>query len=141
MQVFLVSVRTALIYGPGELLEARAVGGNQMYLQLNWPDACPFDEWEGYAVVAPERQEVWGLSQPGPVVDGVIAFEFLYSPQPIPPQDRKLFPQKKTSKPATKAQDDEVWSFYQEEGDRANSSAGYQDPAHHPDTFQRQDEV
>ena len=127
MQVFFVSIRTALIYGPGELIEARSVGADQMNLRMIWPIAYDFDDWEGYAVVVPERNEVWGLSHPAPAPEqGELEIEFPFTPQPIPPADRKLFPRYSTPAPAAEEQaaDEEVWSFYQEEsvGHRSSDS-------------------
>lgn len=92
MQVFFVSIRTAKIFGPGEVLEVRSSAGEQMYLRLSWPYAEMFEEWEGYAVVVPERNEVWGAGQPH-VNNGEVEFEFPFTPQAIPPQELKLFTQ------------------------------------------------
>ncbi len=92
MQVFFVSIRTAKIFGPGEVLEVRSSAGEQMYLRLSWPYAEMFEEWEGYAVVVPERNEVWGAGHPR-VEEGEVAFEFPFTPQAIPPQELKLFTQ------------------------------------------------
>lgn len=133
MQIFFVSVRTGLIYGPGDLLEARASESNRMTLRLSWPNAYGFDEWEGYAVVAPERDEVWGLSHPGVPESGELSVEFAFTPQAIPPQERKLFAAPEPARPAPKAQADEeeTWSFYQEE---ASS------PYDQQDSFQRDSE-
>ncbi|PKL75796.1 MAG: hypothetical protein CVV27_13530 [Candidatus Melainabacteria bacterium HGW-Melainabacteria-1] len=106
MQVFFVSIRTALIYGPGELEDAQGDGAGQMQLHLSWPHSYVFDEWEGYAVVVPERGEVWGLSQPQ-VEDGRIEVSFPFTPQPIPPQDRKIFEQGPRTAQAPAANDSE----------------------------------
>ncbi|MEZ0375480.1 MAG: hypothetical protein ACAI44_40705 [Candidatus Sericytochromatia bacterium] len=145
MQVFFVSIRTALIYGPSELLEARPTGADQLYLRVSWPHAYGFDDWEGYAVVVPERDEVWGMIHPR-LGEGELEAEFTFAPQPIPPKDRKLFvaqeakagepkanPQKpsKASKSSPKASskespqpaagsepaeaEEEAWNFYQED--------------------------
>lgn len=90
MQVFFVSVRTALIYGPGDIYEVYSIDESTMYLRTNWPHAYQFDEWEGYAVVVPERNQVWGLSHPKLEAGELIA-EFPFTPQSIPPKDSKLF--------------------------------------------------
>lgn len=131
MQIFFVSIRTALIYGPGELLEARGSASNQMLLRMSWPNDYAFDEWEGYAVVAPEQNEVWGLSHPKQASNGEIEIEFPYTPQAIPPQDRKLFPDPPPEKPEAKPQDEETWSFYQEHED--HSLPYTQQDSYHPD--------
>jgi len=93
MQIFLVSVRTALIYGPGEMLVLSESSGNQVFLKMTWPHARDLNDWEGYVVVAPERNQVWGLCQPeweSDYQENLQVF-FTFAPQPIPPKDRKLF--------------------------------------------------
>lgn len=91
MFVFFVSVRTARIYGPGEILEVYSTQNEaQLYLRMSWQYPYQFDEWEGYAVVVPERNKVWGLSHPK-VEDQELVMEFPFTPQDIPPKDRQLF--------------------------------------------------
>lgn len=90
MQVFYVSLRTALIYGPGEILDARSAGEERMYLRMTWPHAYSFDEWEGYAIVVPERNEVWGMCHPRLEL-GELTTEFDFTPREIPEGERKLF--------------------------------------------------
>ncbi|MGV3523093.1 MAG: hypothetical protein ACO1RX_02655 [Candidatus Sericytochromatia bacterium] len=90
MLVFLVSLRTALIFGPGEVIEAQEQSGRHMFLRLRWPHAQALDDWEGYAVVVPERNEVWGACKPR-LEDGELHTELIFAPQPIPPRDRRLF--------------------------------------------------
>lgn len=90
MQVFLVSLRTARIYGPAVVLELQEISGQQVSLQLSWPGDTVLDEWEGYAVVVPERDEVWGAGKPE-VADQQLIMQFAFQPQPIPPRDRKMF--------------------------------------------------
>ncbi|HEY9841394.1 MAG TPA: hypothetical protein V6D23_13120, partial [Candidatus Obscuribacterales bacterium] len=123
-----------------ELLEARPTGADQLYLRVSWPHAYGFDDWEGYAVVVPERDEVWGMIQPR-LGEGELEAEFTFAPQPIPPKDRKLFlaPEKpsdpkatsqkapKASSKAAKASpqpaaapvpaeaEEDAWNFYQED--------------------------
>ena len=93
MQVYLVSVRTAIVYGPGEILEAQNPHGNFMTLSARWEHNDHFDEWEGYAVVVPERNQVWGLTHPQ-LEEQVLKGDLNFAPQPIPPKDKKLFAQK-----------------------------------------------
>jgi hypothetical protein len=64
MQIFFCSIRTALIYGPATIIEAEAPEERKLSLRAAWEVDYPFDEWEGYAVVVPERNSVWGLSHP-----------------------------------------------------------------------------
>lgn len=95
MQIFLVSVRTAFIFGPAEMLELSESSGGQVFLKLSWPHSRDLNEWEGYVVVAPERNQVWGVCHPEweSDDDGNLELFFAFSPQPIPPKDRKLFDQ------------------------------------------------
>lgn len=90
MLVFLVSLRTALIFGPGEVIAAQEQSGRHMILRLVWSHQEPLDDWEGYAVVVPERNEVWGVCKPR-IEDGELETELIFAPQPIPPRDRRLF--------------------------------------------------
>lgn len=91
MQVFFVSIRTAMIFGPGEVIEVRNTAGEQMYLRATWPYPYAFEDWEGYAVVVPERNEVWGAAQPKLNHEGEVELEFPFTPQAIPPKDLQLF--------------------------------------------------
>jgi hypothetical protein len=94
MQIFFCSIRTALIYGPATIIEAEAPEERKLSLRAAWEVDYPFDEWEGYAVVVPERNSVWGLSHPTYNGEGEIVIEAMdFTPQPIPPQDRKIFDQ------------------------------------------------
>lgn len=100
MQVYLVSVRTALIYGPGEVLDAQNPQGNLMTLRARWEYDDTFDEWEGYAVVVPEKNQVWGLAKQPELEDQILNSEFHFFPQPIPPKDKRLFDKKIKSQTA-----------------------------------------
>lgn len=90
MQVFFVSIRTALIFGPGEILEIQGSEGEVMLLHATWPHGEVLGEWEGYAVVIPERNQVWGLAHPE-VEEEQLRAQFAFAPQPIPPKDKRLF--------------------------------------------------
>jgi len=90
MQIFFVSIRTAKIYGPGQLLELQQLQAHRAHLSVQWPSELLLDEWEGYAVVVPEKEQVWGACHPS-LEDGCLSAEFDFFPQPIPPQDKKIF--------------------------------------------------
>lgn len=106
MQVYLVSLRTAMVYGPGEILEAYNPRGHWMSLSIRWEHVDILDEWEGYAVVVPERDQVWGLAKPQ-LDEQVLTCEFGFAPQPIPPKDKKIFDKKMSEQPSA-SQDEEA---------------------------------
>jgi len=107
MQVYLVSIRTATIYGPGEILEAFNPRGHWMNLNVHWEHEDVLDEWEGYAVVVPERKQVWGLANPQ-LDEQVLSSEFAFSPQPIPAKDQKLFDQKMQEQQASSSSEEKA---------------------------------
>lgn len=91
MQVFFVSIRTAIIYGPCELIEVFSPDPGIAIMTCQWPYDYTFGEWEGYAVVVPEREQVWGNAKPE-VTEGELRARFEFTPMNIPGSDRKLFP-------------------------------------------------
>jgi hypothetical protein len=91
MQVFFVSIRTAIIYGPCELIEVFSPDPGIAIMTCQWPYDYTFGEWEGYAVVVPEREQVWGNAKPE-LSDGELRARFEFTPMAIPASDRKLFP-------------------------------------------------
>ncbi|PIQ23243.1 hypothetical protein COW36_18895 [bacterium (Candidatus Blackallbacteria) CG17_big_fil_post_rev_8_21_14_2_50_48_46] len=106
MLVYFVSIRTAKIYGPTELNEMISPEEGIARISCPWPIDYFFDEWEGYAVVVPERVQVWGAAKPL-VTNGFLQAEFAFTPVPIPPAERKLFPLQNQSLAAQTAEDEE----------------------------------
>lgn len=90
MLMYLVSIRTAKVFGPGEITRAENPYGNTMQIYVNWPHPDGFSEWEGYALVVPERDQVWGACKPQ-LDDGILRAEFEFTPVAIPPKDKQLF--------------------------------------------------
>lgn len=91
MQIFLVSIRTARIYGPGQLATLEQLGEHFMRLQVHWPFSELLDEWEGYAVVVPEKKQIWGACKPQQVEQMLHIESMMYTPQPIAPKELMLF--------------------------------------------------
>jgi hypothetical protein len=90
MDIYFVSIRTALVYGPAELEELTAPEEGQASIRCRWEGKNVFDEWEGYAVVAPDRDQVWGAAHPQ-VADGQLSATFAFTPMALPPAEKKLF--------------------------------------------------
>lgn len=91
MQIFLVSIRTAQIYGPGQITLLEQLSEAQVRLQAHWPFIGELDEWEGYALVVPEKKQVWGVCKPV-VNEQVLSIESMaFTPKPIPPKELAFF--------------------------------------------------
>ena len=90
MQLFFVSLRTAKVTGPAELTEISEEGSGQALIFFEAED-LKFIEWEGYAIVVPEKQLVWGTGRPEKQKSGHYTCRFAYTPQEIPKEDLKLF--------------------------------------------------
>lgn len=90
MKIFFVSLRTALIYGPVELIEVTNPEQGIVEITCVGNVDYHFEEWEGYAVVVPEKEQVWGAAKPVWAGDQLKA-RFQYTPMPIPGKERKLF--------------------------------------------------
>lgn len=90
MKVFFVSLRTSLIYGPTELTEVNSPEQGIAEITCPWLSDYRFDEWEGYAVVVPEKEQVWGAAKPV-LESGVLKARFQFTPMPIPRGERRLF--------------------------------------------------
>jgi hypothetical protein len=103
MQVFFVSIRTANIYGPGEITDFFNPEPGIAILTCDWTLDYALNEWEGYAIVVPERNQVWGAAKPEYSGTEVRA-RFEFTPLTIPESDRKLFPEY----PAPQADSDTV---------------------------------
>lgn len=90
MEIFFCSLRTALIFGPGKIIEIGSPSATMMEFRAQWSNPAPLDEWEGYAVCVPEQNLVWGKAYPE-IQDGEVYVCMPYQPQPIPPGDLKIF--------------------------------------------------
>ncbi|MBF2054027.1 MAG: hypothetical protein IGS03_11275 [Candidatus Sericytochromatia bacterium] len=105
MQIFLVSIRTAQIYGPGQITLLEQLTEAQVRLQAHWPFIGELDEWEGYALVVPERKQVWGVCKPA-VSEQLLSIDsMMFTPKPIPPKELAFF---HLPSPRPEAADDSV---------------------------------
>lgn len=91
MQIFLVSIRTAQIYGPGQISLLEQLSEAHVRLQAHWPFIGELDEWEGYALVVPEKKQVWGLCKPEVNAQTLVIDSMMFTPRPIPPKELAFF--------------------------------------------------
>lgn len=93
-----------MVFGPGQIQSANSPAEGMMHMTLYWPHSeVTLDEWEGYAVVVPEKNQVWGACKPEQEGENIEA-TFQFAPRNIPPKDRKLFV-KPAQAPKTKPAD------------------------------------
>ena len=139
MQIFLVSIRTAKIYGPGQVMEAENPQSNTMSMRVSWPHVEALDEWEGYAVVVPERNQVWGACRPERD-GGYLEAHFDFTPMDIPPKDKKLFSQINAAQAALKAQANKSTEGEEastaEEAETSQASSASDQSSNTTDTYQ-----
>lgn len=90
LEFFLCSLRSGLIFGPVKVSVLTELGFGRIHWEGPWPGSPRLDEWEGYAVCVPSRQEVWGVCKPS-LNEGQLQADMDYVCQPMPTEDRRIF--------------------------------------------------